>query len=395
MGCNKVKVLHLIETLERGGAERLLVCALKNINREEFSPAVVSLFGNIQLKAELEKQGIPVHSLEINSPYYFWQAIWRLYRLIREEHFDIVHTHLFFANIYGRVAARLAGARAVVTTLHNPDYSYEDNGRMTYWIRKVIDKYSGRICNSKFLAVSGFVKRDFERQLGFREIEVLYNCIDSEMLNEQTTFSREKKRGELGVRRGDIVLLTVGRLHPQKGQVYLIDALNIIHQKNKDCKLLIVGQGPLEAELRKKTEALDLLSNVIFLQDRGDVREIMQCADIFVAPSLYEGFGIAVAEAMACGLPVLASDIDTFKEILTDGVDGILFECGNYVKLAEVLLSLMADKAKRDFLGENAKRNARLRFNADTYTRKLEQIYRSLFPRHCEEAAGRRSNLKN
>lgn len=374
----KLKVLHLIETLERGGAERLLVCALKNINCEEFAPAVAGLFGNTQLKEEIEKKGVPVYSLKIKNPYYFWQAIWRLYRLIKEKDFDIIHTHLFFANIYGRVAARLAGARAVVTTLHNPDYSYEDNGRITYWIRKIIDKYSGRICNSKFLAVSGFVKRDFERHLGFREIEVLYNCIDSEMLNEPTAFSREKKRSELGLSRDDIVLLNVGRLHPQKGQIYLIDALNIILKQHNDCKLLIVGQGPLEAELRKKTEALGLLSNVIFLQDRADVWEIMRCADIFAAPSLYEGFGIAVAEAMACGLPILASGIDTFKEILSDGVDGILFECGSCVKLADALLALIADKAKRDFLGRNAQRSARLRFNADTYTRKLERIYRSL-----------------
>lgn len=378
MNPEKIKVLQLIETLGRGGAEGLLVCVLKNIDKDKYSPTVGCLSDRIDLKEDLEEAGIPVFCIGLKSLYRWWQGIYRLYRIIKRGNFDIVHTHLFFANLYGRIASKMAGVPHILTTLHNPDYTYEDNGRVTYKARKLIDKYSGRICNDQFLAVSDFVKRDYERHMGFKNIEVLYNCIDITQFERLNSSLIQKKRAELGFRDDEIILLNIGRLHPQKGQIYLIEALNMVRNKNKKCKLLMVGRGHMEAELQNKANKMGLGGYIKFLKDRKDIFEIMHSCDIFVLPSIYEGFGIALVEAMACGMPVVVSDIDTFKEIVRDNVDGMIVEKENPERLAAAISSLMNDSEKRLHLGESAKKKAMDEFDVKVHLKKLENVYQEV-----------------
>ena len=218
----ELKVLYIIETLTMGGAEKLLAYILRNMDKNKFHPEVICLFNKMDIKEDLLSAGIPVFCLNLKSGYQWWRAIFKLYWIIKKGKFDIVHTHLYFANIYGRVAAKLAGVDTIISTLHNPDYTYEDNGKWTYKIRKAIDKYTGEFCNSGFIAVSEHVKRDFEKHLNLKNIRVIYNCIDISRFGRMDIEGVAKKRYELGLAEDDFVLLNIGRLHPQKGQLYLI-----------------------------------------------------------------------------------------------------------------------------------------------------------------------------
>lgn len=374
MNKREIKVLNVIETLGRGGAECLVLRALKRLDKQRFCPAVISLSGETDLKKEFEAVGIPVTCLGLKTVYNWQDGIWRLYKIIRKEKYDIVHTHLFFANIYGRIAAKMAGVHNIVTTLHNPDYTYEDNGRFSYRIRKFIDSCSGKICNRYFLAVSNFVKQDYQKQLGYKNIEVLYNCVDVASFNR----ADNNKRSELGLSDEDVLILNIGRLHPQKGQMYLLEAFEIIHKRDPRYKLIIIGKGDMEAELKQKAVNAGIEKSVIFLKERNDIPEIMHACDIFVSPSIYEGFGIALVEAMACGMPVVASSIDTFTEIIKDKTDGLIVEMGNPEKLAGTISDLIQDKEKRRYLGENAKKKTLERFDVNAHTKKLEHLYEKL-----------------
>ena len=375
---NKIKILHIIETLGCGGAEKLLKYSLKNIDKNKFSVKVVCLSKPLNLKKELEDIGIPVFCLDLKNLHYFGPVIVRLTMLLIKEKPDAIHTHLFFPSVYGRIAAMITGVKTVITSLHNPDYTYENNGRWTYKFRKIIDKYTSRLCNNYFIAVSDFVKKDFEKQLGFKNVRVLYNCVDSPIFNRSDDAAAGSKREELGFNKDDFIILNIGRLHPQKGQVCLIDAFSLVHKSNNKSRLIIIGSGYLENDLRDKARRLNLDKKIIFLKDRKDIPAILRISDVFVFPSFYEGFGIALVEAMASGLPVIASKIDSLKEIVDDGVNGILVETNDHVKLAAIVSDLMRDAELRRYLGSNAMEKAVKLFDSAEHTKKLENIYQEL-----------------
>lgn len=375
---NKIKIFHIIETLGRGGAENLLKYSLKNIDKNKFSVKVICLSKPLNLKEELEGIGVPVFCLKLGNMHNFCYIIFKLYWLLIKEKPDAIHTHLFFANIYGRIAGRIAGIKAVITTLHNPDYSYEDNGKWSYKFRKLIDKYSGRICNDYFVAVSSFVKKDFEKQLGFKNIKVLYNCIDGPVFKQVSLDIANRKKNELGFNEDNVIILNVGRLHPQKGQACLIEAFNLVYKNNNRLRLIIVGKGCLEDELKDKVRKLNLEKEIAFLRDRKDISEILLFSDIFVFPSFYEGFGIALIEAMASGLPVIASNIDVLKELIDNNINGILIEKGDHRKLAETISGLIDNIELRHYLGRNAREKAIKLSDPIRYTKKLEDIYKAL-----------------
>jgi glycosyltransferase involved in cell wall biosynthesis len=375
-----IHIAHVIETVELGGAEKLLLSVARNLNKGEFTMIVVHLSGGGALKGEFEKCGVRVFDLSLKRQGDMAGAVAALRTIFLENKIDIVHTHLFYANIYGRIAAKLAGVRHVLTTLHNPDYSYEDNGRITYKIRKAVDGYSGRLCNSGFLAVSGFVKADFEKNLGFKNIEVLHNAIESGLYGGLAAEERAHKRLELGAGSADILILNIGRLHPQKGQGYLLRAFHAIKQAGGAgaLKLVIVGRGGMEDRLKNTARELGLTGQVLFLRDRTDIPALLQACDMFVLPSDYEGFGMALVEAMAAGLPVIASDIDTLREIVDDKVDGILVRKSDPGALADAILALIRDRDAMKVLGERARQKARLKFDITAYTGRLENKYRSM-----------------
>ncbi len=373
-----VKILYLFEHLNLGGAEQLLLTTLKYLDRNEFFPLVYCLRENGKISKEIEKLGIKVVTLNKKIHLLNLSLIFELVRIFKKEKPQILHTNLFFPNIYGRIAAKLSGTKTIVTSLHNPDYSFENNGRWTFELRKLIDKCSAKLTNTSFIAVSDFVKKDFQTQLGFKNIKVLHNYIDTRRFDNLDNCDKKIKRDELEIKKSDILILNVGRLHPQKGQIYLIEAFSLLCKKNHNLKLIIVGKGIMEGELKQKVNALGLGSNVKFLKDRRDIPELMSISDIFVFPSLYEGFGIALVEAMASGLPVIASDVDSLKEIVEQNIDGILIEKENPQILAETIQELVNNDKRRAFLGKNARKKAIAMFDAIAGIERLKDIYKCL-----------------
>ena len=372
-----IRILYLYEHLEIGGAEQLFLTILKYLNRDKFLPIIYCIGEKGGIGKEIEKLSIQVRSLGKNTCLCNISILFSLVNILRRERPDVLHTNLFLANIYGRLAAKISGVDTVITSLHNPDYSYEDNGRITYKIRKAIDKFTGYFCNSCFIAVSDFVKNDFEKHLGFKNVVVLHNCIDDSRFKKLGVRERTEKRQEIGFKDGDVILLNVARLHPQKGHLFLVDLFKIIHEKDKRYKLIIIGNGTLEKELKDKIAFYGLEDSIKLLKDRRDIPELMSACDIFILPSLYEGFGIVIAEAMASGIPIVANDIPTLREIISDKIDGLLVEMKkeNSEAITKTICSLVDDQERRFSIIENARLKAAQMFGAKQYIKKLEDIY--------------------
>lgn len=374
-----MKILHVIESLGRGGAERILATNLKWLNRDKFNSVVCSLMNETDFKGEIEANGVPVTTLGLQKKTDFNKGVIGLYQLIKRAKPDIIHTHLFFANIYGRIAARLANVKRVVTTLHNPDYGYEANPKMTFKARKFLDRNTGKFINTSFIAVSEAVKRDYVKWMGFKNINVLYNSIDLDKFRPEAHLDIQQIRKGLGFEKEDFILLNIGRLHPQKGQIYLIDAM----RRLKDCrdvkfKLAIVGKGALRDELHMRIKRNGLKDRVYLMGKMENVKPIIQMADVFVFPSIYEAQGIAAIEAMALQKPVIATAVDGLTEVISDGEDGLLVKPADSEMLASAIMRLYTqpDLAKR--LSLRARQTVEGRFDVRKNISQLENFYSEL-----------------
>jgi len=177
------------------------------------------------------------------------------------------------------------------------------------------------------------------------------------------------------------VIGTVGRLVPQKGHRYLIDAMPMILKAVPKARLLIVGRGGLQAQLEEQVSGLALSRHVRLAGRRRDIPRLLAAMDVFAFPSLWEGFGIALLEAMTMELPVVASDVDGIPEVVQDRITGILVPPRSSVPLAEALIALLNRQALARAMGKRGKERVLAHFTIDQYWRKLDELYQSLLRR--------------
>ena len=371
----KRRILSVIETLGLGGAERLLVTTHQHLDRTRFDPSVACLFGPNPLAEELRRIDIRVLELKLSGPHDLVRGILQLRQLMRKEHFEIVHTHLYYANLAGRLAAW--GQAAVVTTLHNPDYTYEDPGSAVFSAKKLLDRLTGEWINKHLLAVSDDVRKDFERQMRFSSIQVIPNYIDVDAFRGRLEQSdREAVREKWGLRENDVMVLHVGRLHPQKGQDTLIDAFARARRERPDLILFFLGEGKLRETLKQRVESAGLAAAVRFENSSRDVTPYYRAADLFAFPSRYEAFGIVLLEAMTAGLPIVASRVGGIPEVTGEGT-ALLVPVGDVGALSDAILSLAADPVWRSSVGAAGRERAKA-FDVRRHLPDLEDVYARL-----------------
>ncbi len=366
-----LRVLFLIESLGRGGAERLLLTTVEKLDRARFNPEVACLRGPHDLVPELDALSTPFHDLRFAGPASMVTTSLRLRALLGRRSIDVLHTHLFFANVVGRLAARRPVR--LVSTLHNPDYTYEDNGTLRFKARKLLDRLSRAWTGGMLLAVSDAVRDDFREHFGWSDIQVIYNYMDVEGFRGRLdAIDRTVARTELGVAPTDVVVLHVGRFHRQKGHDVLLRAFADASSVRPELRLVLAGQGALEAEMRELARSLDINERVRFVGSVPDPARLYACADIFAFPSRFEAFGLALLEAMAAGLPIIATDAGGIPEVT--GTAARLVPIDDEGALAQELEVLAADPALRRREGSIAAARAE-EFDAARWIDRLEAVY--------------------
>jgi 3-deoxy-D-manno-octulosonic-acid transferase len=372
---DRMRVLHVIDTLRPGGAEQLILTTARHLDRARYEFVVVALAAPLDLQVQLEAAGAPVHAVHMRSRADV-AAFLRLVRVIRAYRPAIVHTHLSNANVFGRIAAWLAGVPCVLSTLHAQEYSYWKGGWRTTF-RKYVDGLSVRCVNDRLLAVSRAVADDYERHLHVSNIEVLHNYVEPSRFAPIDRQEAAARRASFGWT-DEFVIAQVARLDWDKGQATLVAAMTRIIRDAPNARLLLIGSGPLRAELQQLVDASHLTEVVRFVDQRTDVRDVLGIADVFAFPSIVEGFGIALVEAMAMGLPIVATRTGGITEVVTDDVDGLLVPPGDDEALADALARMYRDGALRRRLGEQARATVARRFSATVGVPALERIYSQL-----------------
>jgi len=376
------RIVHVIPTLDRGGAEKQLVLLATRLPRELFDVHVCVLTRSGPLVEPLQEAGIPVH--RINKR---WKvdpvAYRRLGACLRALRPDLVHTWIFAANSYGRAAARRVGVRRVVAGERCVD-------RWKVWHELAIDRFLARRTDAIVTNSRGVV--DFYVSHGIDESKfvVIPNGIEAESSAgtadlaagaapaSNGLLSRRQLLDQLGIE-GDVQLIgAVGRLWPQKRYKDLIWAAELLKVVRPDSHLLIVGDGPQRMQLLRWRDTLKIADRVHLLGHRDDVPQLLRHLAIFWIGSQYEGQSNSVLEAMARGLPVVASDIPGNRDLVVDQQTGYLFPPGDRATLARLTNQLLDDPHLAQRLGAAGRRRVQEHFSVQRMVDRHVDLYRRL-----------------
>lgn len=362
----KIKVFHFIETLGSGGAERALYLNLKHINRIQFDHFVVTLFQSDDhfYEKSICNLGIQVFHLNQKRKLQLLSSVCRLYKILTVQKTDILSTHLYWANIIGRISGKLAGA-IVVNTIHNPDYDEEVWGQWGYFkqkkhtIVKLLDMLTARMFADGIVAVSHYVATKSSQIYKSKKLEiaVIKNPIEfnSSPVEKQnlSNFLMQKRSSE-NVK----YISLVGRITPQKGQIDLVKILIRLTKKYPELEVLFVGAthdwdyfGSIKDLLNKH----GLESKVHFIGETANVQEFLMVSEVFVFPTRYEGMGMALAEAMLEKVPVAAYDVGPISEFVRDGIDGLLAKPNDVKHLSRCVEKLLDDQSLRIKIASSGK----------------------------------------
>jgi glycosyltransferase involved in cell wall biosynthesis len=368
-----LKVLWVIKGLGAGGAERLLVQSARYRDPSRVEPAVAYLMPEKStLAASLEDQGCsPVCCLESRSS---WDPLWipRLRRIIRDGKYDVIHIHSPLVAIGARLALRSLRHRdrpRIVVTEHNV---WSSHAPLTRWADRTT---AGR--GETHLAVSRAVYDSLPAPIQAQSRVIRYG-VDATELREKSRHRAEERR-RLGVADDDILIGTVANLRATKGYPDLLVAAREVIRRVPKARFVAAGRGPLEGDLRNRHAQLGLGERFTFLGYQPDAVRVMSAFDIFCLPSHFEGLPIALMEALALGLPVVATDVGGVSELVTDGKEGVLVPPALPARLADALVELALDPEQRTAMAEQARARSDL-LDARRSVREIESVY-------CEVAA--------
>lgn len=379
----------MIEGLGSGGAERLLHTNLRYLDPAAVESEVVTVFSaGDYWRGRIEELGVGVRSLDCGGYRGIPAGVFRLRKLIKKTRPDVIHTHLWAANVIGRIAGRLAGV-PVISSIHNPEYEPEalattsPAAKRKIEIARLTDRWTARFGCRRMIAVSEYVKECTVLRLGFPEdrIDVLYNPIETSDAKEAA--SRAEILKSFGLAEDAVLLLTVARLSPQKGFVHAVRAMPEILRAEPRGRLVSVGahgDGAYKEFVKNEIASLSVADSVVLAGERKDIDGIIAACDVFLFPSLFEGLGIALAEAMAAGRACVSSRIRPLDEFVNDGENGLLIEAADPEEIAKAVISLMGDDEKRRSMGASAASTANRMFQPEPAAARLTEIYR-LVPR--------------
>jgi len=357
-----------------GGAEDLVAGIVRGLDPSHFSAAVATLGPIGPVGHELLAQGYDVISLGLDIKRASdWRVAGAVRRLLKAQRPDILHTHLYHPNLYGRLGALGLGLSGVVAAVHNSYTRVKFHRRVWNFLLAWT--------TDRVLVGSPQVWQDVRRYDGVPASRLLLLPYGIPLAELDTPLSRDEARERLGV--SGLVIGAVGRLEDQKGHAHLLAALPEVRREIPDMLVLLVGEGRRQEDLQHQVQALGLQDTVKFLGTRRDLPEIYRALDLFVQPSLWEGLPLALLKAMGAGLPVVATRVSGSLEAIVDGVNGRLVAAGDPQELARAILDLARHPNERRRLADAARCTVAERYSLEAMVRQLEELYLDLYRQHA------------
>jgi len=366
-----LRVLHVITGIDRGGAENHLLDLVKHQRASGVTVTVAYLRGKGYWRAAFEAVGADVHPLGLRF-YGDLRPLLRLGRLIHSAEFDLVHTHLPPAELYSRLALLGITRKTLplLITKHNDERFCDAPGK------KVLGRWVARRAE-RLIAISDAVKGYMcGSGLGVeqRKLQTIYYGIDAARFGQSPRAPAACLRKQWGIAAEELAIGFVGRLVPQKDIGTLIRGFALFAATFAEAKLVIVGSGPLDEELRRVAEELRISGRIVWAGFRDDIVTVMSAFDIFALTSIYEGLGLVLLEAMASALPVVATRVGAIPEVVADGETGVLVAPGRPNELATAFHNL-SDSSRQAQFGAAGRARVIREFTLEKMYRETDAVY--------------------
>lgn len=371
---HKHHVVHVIGELCMGGTEKALINYVTNADRNEFRHTVLC-FGRLgELAPTVEASGIPVRLVRIRHRHIFW-SLPRMALWMRRNQVDVVHTHMYWAALWGRLAARMAGIPVVVNTFHGPETWKK---RWHVIVERALDRWTSRHIA---VAKDGLEIRLVRERVRPDHIVLIPNgvAIPERPRDPDASLSA---RAQLGVAPGTPLIGSVGRLVVEKGYVHMLEALRLARLEVPELRWLSIGDGPLKHELEARADELGLTDAIIWAGQRNDVTDLLPAMDLWVMSSIQEGLPVALLEAMAAGCPIVSTDIGGVPDALTAGLEARLVPAADPCALAAAIVEMLRDSHKAHGMGDAARARAISQYSIKSVARRIEEIYRVELAKH-------------
>lgn len=372
LAARRTKLMLLVPTLDQSGAEKQLTLLACRLPRDEFDVHVVALTRSGAFADELAQHGVRL--TVIGKRWKFDpMAMWRLRKLIKAEQPDIVHTWLFAANAYGRLMVGRRRSPRPKLIVSERCVDVWKAGWQLWLDQKLIERTDRLIGNSVAVA-------EFYKSIGYPadRISVIPNGIE---VPTPTPFDRDALLAELEIPRGVPVIGFVGRMAKQKRVDDLVFAMALVSILRPDAHLLLVGDGPERDKLTKFARDIDIDHHTRFTGHRADAAKLLRIMDLFWIASDFEGQSNSIMEAMAAGLPVIATDIPPNRELVVDGETGFLVRVGDRAGFQQFADRILADPELARRLGDAGRERMRQNFSIDKMVATHARLYREVLGR--------------
>lgn len=360
----KINILYLIDNLKLGGAQKIVLTLSEGLDPNKYRIYTISMGERGPFYEKFKERGQYIESLDITS---FWK-LYRLFKILafaKKNEVTLIHSFLFYSNFFGRIIGKAGRVPLIICSERATGVWKNRLFRLVEALVKGFADY--------YTAVSEATKRFMVEKEGIpcEKVVTLYNGVD--IRETATDVSRLKL--DLGIPPGSKVIGTVGRLADQKGYEYLIKAFKLVNERHKEAVLVIVGGGPLEKSLKDEAVKCSLNDKIVFTGPHKDPSLLMDAMDIYVISSWFEGMSNSLLEAMAKGLPVVATDIDGNREVVVDGETGLLVPPRDEYAIAEALNNLLSGPSVMKAMGLAGKKRIEDRFT----TRKMLYNYNDFY----------------
>lgn len=365
-------IAHIIYKLDYGGLENGVVNLINRIPESDWRHCIICMTDFTDFRQRIRRTDVEVYAL--NKPAgKAWGSYLHLWRLLRQLKPDIVHTRNL-ATLEGQVPAFLAGIKGRVHSEHGWDMANLSGGNQRHrLLRRLIRPFV-----QQYIALSRDLQRYLERSIGVdpTRLTQIYNGVDDGRFspNGQPTADLPWPRRDV------FVFGTVGRLQAVKDQLTLVRAFAELQMQHAalaaNARLLIVGDGPQLLPLQQLIQQSGLIDKVWLAGSRDDIPDLMRCMDVFVLPSLSEGISNTILEAMACGLPVIATQVGGNPELISVGETGSLVPAADHLQLAQVMASYLQQPEMAARLGLQARADIEQRFGLNRMMEQYIGVYR-------------------
>lgn len=357
-----INILHLITSLNIGGTENYLLTLVKE-QKNKFKISVGYLKEKSIIGEKLEEAGIKVYKLN---------SLYKIYRFIKTQKIHILHTHLYRANILGRIVGKIASVPIIISSQQSVDI-----WKKFYhvWMDRFTARFANCIISNSEAAKDVLSCRN---KISDEKINVVYSGVNINDFNPEFKSNFSKK--EWGLEQHDFVVGTILRLHREKGADYLPEIVTRVKEKIPLVKFLVIGDGPLKEKIEEEIKKLSLNKNIIVAGwiSPENIPSLLSFFDLFFLPSQEESFPQAVLEAMAMGKPVIATHVGGVSEAVLDGITGKLVPSGDWLALAESIVWMFNHRDERIQMGNEGRKRVVKLFSMDNMINKTQKIYNDL-----------------